>query len=215
MAEQHDQQLRQRMAEVGILSWRALGQQAGVSRRVIQALRQGRIERLRWAQLGSVAMVLEWSIPELLRRLAIWADPFSEEAEVCSASDSTGVQAIPEPKTPKNQWDSAQAEAFRILQLLLTQYPSAAKLAQVKPELPAQNLVALFRPLDTLLETWRIQPIGAVWAPVAFDPVLHQADRGPLQPGDPVYIRYVGYRRGDEILCPARVSQTLPAGIKL
>ncbi len=213
MAERHDQQLRQRMAEVGILSWRALGQQAGVSRGVIQALRQGQIERLRWAQLGSVAVVLQWSIPELLRLLAIWADEYSEQAEV--SSGPVGVQAAPDVQAPKKQWDSAQAEAFQILQLLVTQYPSAAKLAQVKPELPAQNLVALFRPLDTLLETWGIQPIGGVWESVAFDPVLHQPDQGPFLPGDPVFVRYVGYRRGDEILCPARVSQTLPAGITI
>ena len=35
-----------------------------------------------------------------------------------------------------------------------------------------------------------------------------------IQPEELVYIRFVGYREGEQILCPAKVSRTLPGGIK-
>ncbi|NJO85575.1 MAG: helix-turn-helix transcriptional regulator, partial [Synechococcaceae cyanobacterium RM1_1_27] len=203
---QHDQQLRARMAEVGIPSWAALQQRAGISRRAMDCIRHGRVDRLRWSQLGEVAVALEWPLPVLLRLLTLIADDDVEDV---------GAPAL-SSRDPQDRQDTQaevfQTESFRTLQLLLTQYPSACKLAQTQPDLPAKNLVALFRPLETLMVDWGIQPIGQVWEAVDFDPVLHQPDQGSMMAGDPVFIRYVGYRRGEQILCPAKVSRTLPSG---
>ncbi|MBW4578069.1 MAG: molecular chaperone GrpE [Tildeniella nuda ZEHNDER 1965/U140] len=107
-----------------------------------------------------------------------------------------------------------QSHSFAQLQPLLTNYPSACKMAQVKPDLPARNLVALFNPLENLLETWHIAPIGSVWEQVPFNAQNHQPDTDDLVTGEPVYIRFVGYCQGDRILCPAKVSRTLPGGMK-
>jgi molecular chaperone GrpE (heat shock protein) len=103
-----------------------------------------------------------------------------------------------------------QAAAFEQLQTLLTSYPTARKMAQAKPDLPARNLVALFTPLENLLHDWQIETIGPIWEQVAFDPQLHQPDGEDIATGEPVYVRFIGYRRGDQILCPAKVSRTLP-----
>ena len=104
-----------------------------------------------------------------------------------------------------------QESAFEQLQTLLTNYPSAQKMAQTKPDLPAKNLTALFTPLENLLQSWNIEPIGSPWEQVGYDPQVHQPDC-ELAIGEAVYIRFVGYRQGDRILCPAKVSRTLPGG---
>ncbi|NJN86535.1 MAG: molecular chaperone GrpE [Leptolyngbyaceae cyanobacterium SL_7_1] len=103
-----------------------------------------------------------------------------------------------------------QAATFDQLQPLFINYPTARKMAETHAELPARNLVALFSPLGNLLETWNIQTIGTVWEQVNFDPHLHQPDAADISQGEPVYIRFVGYRQGDRILTPAKVSRTLP-----
>lgn len=107
-----------------------------------------------------------------------------------------------------------QDSTFAQLQTLLTNYPSARQMAKSKPDLPARNLVALFNPLENLLETWHIAPIGAAWEQVPFNAQQHQPDIDDMTIGEPVYIRFIGYCQGDRVLCPAKVSRTLPGGMK-
>ena len=99
---------------------------------------------------------------------------------------------------------------FTKLQTLLANYPSAIKMAQHKPDLPAKNLVALFTPLGNLLSDWGYETIGEPWQEVIYNPQLHQADSDDIQEGEKVYIRFIGYRYEDNIVCPAKVSKTLP-----
>ncbi|MDR9404596.1 MAG: nucleotide exchange factor GrpE [Halothece sp. Uz-M2-17] len=106
-----------------------------------------------------------------------------------------------------------QEATFEQLQSLLTQFPSARKMAAAKPNLPAKNFSALFTPLENVLEEWGITPIGDVWETVEFNPQYHQADSDEIAEGETVYVRFVGYRQGEKVLIPAKVSQTLPAGV--
>ncbi|MBD2060155.1 molecular chaperone GrpE [Oculatella sp. FACHB-28] len=105
-----------------------------------------------------------------------------------------------------------QEATFEQIQTLLTNYPSAQKMAQAKPDLPAKNLIALFTPLENLLQGWGVELIGSAWEQVAYDPQIHQPDEDDVTVGEQVYVRFVGYRQGDRILCPAKVSRTLPGG---
>ncbi|MEE3718017.1 hypothetical protein V2H45_14850 [Tumidithrix elongata RA019] len=111
-----------------------------------------------------------------------------------------------------------QQNTFRLLQSLLTQYRSVQQMIRSNPNLPAQNLIALFTPLDNLMQNWGYIPIGEPWQQVPFNPQHHQGDRPDLTPGEPVYIRFIGYQVPDlsgnvveQILVPAKVSRTLPA----
>jgi molecular chaperone GrpE (heat shock protein) len=104
-----------------------------------------------------------------------------------------------------------QAATFEQLQPLLINYPTAHKMAQTKPDLPAKNLVALFTSLDNLLQTWQIEAIGSPWESVSYNPQLHQPDADDFIEGESVYVRFVGYRHEERILCPAKVSRTLPS----
>lgn len=103
-----------------------------------------------------------------------------------------------------------QDDTFDHLQTLLTNYPTAKKMAEANAELPARNLIALFSPLENLLQSWEIQTIGTPWEQVSFNSQLYQADAADISQHEQVYVRFVGYRQGDRILCPAKVSRTLP-----
>ena len=101
-------------------------------------------------------------------------------------------------------------DTFRTLQTLLVNYPSASKIAHAKPDLPAKNLTSMFAPLENLIHDWGYEVIGPIWGKVTYAPQLHQPDVADIQPGEMVYIRFVGYRHGETILCPAKVSRQLP-----
>jgi molecular chaperone GrpE (heat shock protein) len=104
-----------------------------------------------------------------------------------------------------------QEATFQELQSLLTQYHSVRQMVQANPELSAKNLIAIFTPLDNLLQKWQYKTIGVAWQQVPFDPQLHQSDRPDIVEGEMVYVRFVGYQaNGDRILVPAKVSRTLP-----
>jgi len=105
-----------------------------------------------------------------------------------------------------------QHETFTQLQTLFRNYPTAKKMALAKPNLPAKNLVSLFTSLDNLITSWGYTVIGETWEQVNYNPQLHQADNDDIQEGDLVYIRFIGYQNGDQVLYPAKVSRTLPAG---
>lgn len=104
-----------------------------------------------------------------------------------------------------------RAETFAQLQSLLVSFPTARCMAHSKPSWPAKNLISLFSSLEQLLQSWGYDCIGKVWEQVPYDPLLHQPDTEDITPGELVYVRFVGYRDGDCILCPAKVSRTLPS----
>ncbi|MEN9223481.1 MAG: helix-turn-helix transcriptional regulator [Thermostichus sp. BF3_bins_97] len=179
-----DDLLLQQMQIVGLGSWQALQTQSGVSRRAIDHLRHGEWGSLRLEQLQKVALALQWDLGSLLK-----------------LEEGSGSPAAP---------DEAM---FSLLQPLLTSYPTIRQIAQRKPDWPAQNVTALFRSLDALLQHWGYEPIGSPLESVPFEPQLHQPDQPDIQPGDPVFIRFVGYRQGGHIFCPAKVSRSLPGGL--
>lgn len=106
--------------------------------------------------------------------------------------------------------DEVRQTTFEQLQTLLTNYPTVSKMAQAKPDLPAKNLISLFTPLENLLHSWGYEAIAAPWQQVPYDPQLHQPDVPDMEVGEMVYVRFIGYRQGETILCPAKVSRTLP-----
>ena len=107
-----------------------------------------------------------------------------------------------------------RASSFEHLQTLLTNYPSIQQMVSVKPELPAKNFMTLFTPLDNLLKEWGYEQIGKPWEQVPYNPQIHQPDAGDIAQGELVYVRFVGYQHQEHILCPAKVSRTLPGGVK-
>ena len=98
---------------------------------------------------------------------------------------------------------------FKQLQVLFAHYPSINKIIETRPDLPAKSVMPMFVPLESLVHSWGYEQIGAVWEQVAYDPTLHQPDTPDIEAGELVYVRFVGYRDGNTVLSPAKVSRTL------
>ncbi len=109
--------------------------------------------------------------------------------------------------------EDIHSTTFEQLQTLLTNYPTACKMAEAKPNLPAKNLIALFTPLENLITSWGYETIGIPWQQVPYNPQIHQADSDDIEIDESVYVRFIGYRQGEKIIYPAKVSRSLPPGI--
>jgi hypothetical protein len=111
------------------------------------------------------------------------------------------------PKTLQGNW---QQESIDLLQELLISYPTAKLMVELKHNLPSKNILALLKPLEQLLEKWDVETIGQPWKKVPYNPNIHDCGEENISEGELVYIRWVGYYQGDNILLPAKVSRKLP-----
>ena len=212
----HDAILRERMNQLDILNWQDLAEKAGLTRFGVRLVRQGDVGKLTLDQLRRLATVLNLNFQEFDRTLSALPLPpkiTTNPTEIEELKQQC-LRLRDELEQQKTQLtDDFRRATFEQLQTLLTSYPAARKMAEAKPEMPAKNLSALFTPLENLLSTWGFETIGSAWEQVTYNPQLHQPDVEDITEGDLVYIRFVGYRDGDRILAPAKVSRTLPAGI--
>ncbi|NJM95799.1 MAG: nucleotide exchange factor GrpE, partial [Acaryochloridaceae cyanobacterium CSU_5_19] len=107
-----------------------------------------------------------------------------------------------------------QRATLQILESLLLQWPTAAYAARQQPEAPAIKLLPLLRPLEALLASWQIEPIGEVGMEVAYDPQWHQLTSTlpgvAVAVGDAVRVCYLGYRQADQLLYRAKVTPLTP-----
>ncbi|ELR97920.1 hypothetical protein, partial [Gloeocapsa sp. PCC 73106] len=97
--------------------------------------------------------------------------------------------------------------SFAQVKRLLIYYPSAIKIIETKPNIPAKSLISLLNNLDKLLVYWGYQTIGKPGERVKYNPEYHQTDDETIQPGESVYIRFVGYQQETTIVTPAKVSR--------
>lgn len=164
---------------------------------------------------GCVLWLVSTVLILILRREDKVASPKDSNAAVMEELRQECLRLRSELQQQSKQLKSDfQTATFSQLQTLLTNYPSVRKMTEAKPDLPAKNLVSLFTPLDNVLANWGYERIGYVWEQVPFNPQLHQPDKDDIAEGELVYIRFVGYRQGDRILTPAKVSRTLPISPK-
>lgn len=209
--------LRSLMAQANIASYRALSQTSGVPRAAIDSLRQGQVGRLRVEVLQRLGQTLGLPLEALVER-------FSSLNASLSAGGSR-AEAMEQIKALRQECDrlqtqlatqadavrqQVQQEAIAQLEPWLVQWPTAAHAAWQKANLPAQKLLPLVRPVETLVQGWGVTQIEAVGAEVAYDPHIHQPKAGVLSPGQPVRVSHIGYRQGDRLLYRAKVTPIWP-----
>lgn len=212
----YDAILRERMNQLNIVDWEDLGKKAGLSRFAVRLVRRGEVRQLTVEQMRRLATVLNLNVQEIDRTLGELptSTPATNSAEVEELKQQC-LRLREELQQQKTQLtDDFRRATFEQLQTLLTNYPAARKMAESNPNLRARNLVALFTPLENLLSSWEFETIGSAWEQVAYNPQLHQPDVEDITEGELVYIRFVGYREGERILVPAKVSRTLPGSTK-
>ncbi|BAY82601.1 hypothetical protein NIES267_20840 [Calothrix parasitica NIES-267] len=225
----NDELLLKLMRRNKILNWNQLQQKSGLSNSAMWKLRDGDGNSLSLDELERTAIALNIPLGNFLDKLGNLPPHPELEAkrQECLELQQQIEKLNQEKETLRkdglrlhSELQQQQLEltqefrksTFEKLQTLLVNYPSIHQMVKVKPELPAKNLLSSFTPLDNLLKEWDYQPIGTPWEQVEYNPQIHQPDTGDIEPGEKVYIRFIGYQHQDNILCPAKVSRTLPRG---
>ncbi|NEP11578.1 MAG: XRE family transcriptional regulator [Symploca sp. SIO2C1] len=235
--------LRKRRHQLGIPTWKALQKKSGLTSYELQQMCRGEIGQLKISRLRKLATALDWTLEELIHNIDQKSISLTAKSRISNLVKATAeasklkqlqqqcLRLRNELQQQSRQLSADfQKSTFEQLQTLLTNYPSANQMAQAKPDLPAKNLTSLFTPLDNLLQSWGYETIGKPWEKVPYNPQLHQPDADDIKEGELVYIRFVGYRdrnsndsntaktvndtQQTQILCPAKVSRTLPRGVK-
>jgi transcriptional regulator with XRE-family HTH domain len=189
---QYSEQLSHFMQTVGIPSFRELSDRSGLSRRAIDTIRRGQAESLKYADLNSLANLLQISLDRLIQEF----------------SSVTKLEHLPQPDQPSHNLRAEfERETLHHLESMILQLPTAAYAASHNPDLPARHLLPLLLPLTQLLSKWGIEAIAQVGEEVEFNPQVHSlVEGGNIEPGTMVTVRYVGYRQAEKLLYRARVS---------
>jgi transcriptional regulator with XRE-family HTH domain len=203
----NDPHLARWMSAAGISSLRSLSKLSGVSRRQIEKLRSGEGSQLSVQNAMQLAHVLNISLSELL--------------QVEDTSPQAAIQA--EYQRLKDEMQGMrsqllvqfQSDVLNILEPLILQWPTAANAAQKNPTAPAVRLLPLLKPLEQLLQTWQIEPIGTIGQVVPYAPQAHQwvGDTAPPEAARPVQVTHVGYRQAEKLLYRAKVRLPVPGAL--
>ncbi|MEM9452404.1 MAG: helix-turn-helix domain-containing protein [Cyanobacteria bacterium P01_E01_bin.6] len=223
--------LRSLMNAAGVSSFRELSRTADVSLWQIQQLRHGPIEQMRLAPLTKLSQALQLSLHEFISAFSNSAPDsggHSQPHTKISSPESIQNSGIDDSSSPNPQYAALQSEyarlqqqsnhqrdqvigeqvqaALTMLESWMVQWPTAAKAAQNNDTIPASRLIPLVRPIENLLASWGVTAIAAVGDELPYDPTQHQLMSGTAQSGDPVRVRYIGYRHHDKLLHRAKVS---------
>lgn len=197
-------QLRQLMQVCHITSFRALGAQAGVSKRTLNTLRQGQAELVKYQDLYSLSQVLKISVPQLIQTFSQLPTKTESTEAIRAEYERLQMQMAQQRRELQVEFEQA---VIQQLESWLLQWPSAVYAAQNNPSMPARNLIPLVRPIEELLKKWGIEAIASVGETVAYNPQIHQLiNAETVTEGESVIVRYVGYRQGEKLLYRARVS---------
>ncbi len=206
-----EQTLQRVMQQASISSQRALAEKANVSRWQVQQLRQGKIDTMRVNVLRQLAAALDCSLNELLQAFDT-EQPLTEGIVTADNNDEVTrlrqeYSRLEERLDHQSQTlhDQFQTDALQVLESWLTYWPTAAKAATERDGFDAKKLLPLVKPVERLVESWGVKPIGTVGEQLAYDPHQHQLARGVANPGDPVRISHVGYLHGENLLQRVKV----------
>ena len=198
-------QLQRLMQQAGLSSDRELSQKAGVSELQLSRLRRGLALQTRADILLKISQALQISLNELLATLAPDSVELESPAPTAIEQEYQRLQSTIEQQR-SSLMQEFQLSSLQILESWMLQWPTAASKAQENHHLPAVKLLPLMRPVEKLLQEWGVEAIVPVGAELPYNPQQHQLIEGTAQPGEPVKVRYTGYRQGKKLLYRAKVS---------
>lgn len=199
-------QLQRLMEQAGLSGDRELSQKAGVPEIHLSRLRRGLALQTRADILLKISQALQISLTELLATLAPDCVELEQSPPTALQQEYQRLQASIEQQR-ESLMQEFQLSSVQILESWMLQWPTAASKAQENHHLRAQKLLPLLRPVEQLLEHWGVESIAPVGAELPYNPQQHQLIEGTAQPGEPVKVRYTGYRQGDKLLYRAKVSR--------
>jgi len=198
-------QLQRLMQQAGLSSDRELSQKARVPELQLSRLRRGLALQTRADILLKISQALEISLNELLAALAPDYVELESPAPTAIEQEYQRLQSTIEQQR-SSLMQEFQLSSLQILESWMLQWPTAASKAQENHHLPAVKLLPLMRPVEKLLQEWGVEAIAPVGAELPYNPQQHQLIEGTAQLGEPVKVRYTGYRQGEKLLYRAKVS---------
>ncbi|NJK37541.1 MAG: helix-turn-helix domain-containing protein [Oscillatoriales cyanobacterium RM2_1_1] len=205
-------QWQQLLQQAGLSSLSALSQKAGISTWELARLQRGLLPQTRLEILIKVSQALGISLAALI-------ETFAPELSASGKTDSlrqVNLQADLQGECDRLQrqleeqhrrlQEEFQRDSIQVLESWLIQWPTVVQRVQENPELTANKVLSLLRPLEELLKHWGVVPIARVGEIVPYDPRVHQLSAGTAQAGEPVRVRYIGYGYQDQLLYRAQVS---------
>ena len=199
-------QLYEQMKIAQISSLRELAKRSGLSQYQINKIRRGEWDSLSLAGALRLAQVLQLSLDDLLA----WTDLKPPESQNDRSLDYQHLehQLQHQATTLTTQ---LQRDALHQLESWLRNWPKVVyAIHHDKPDLLAAKILPLLRPLEILLQTWGVEPIGTIGDRLPYSPQEHL----PLSPietaGVLVEIQRPGYRHQGNLLFRAEVKAIDP-----
>jgi len=199
--------LQQLMQLIGVSSFKALSQKAGVSERQIKRLRRGEVMEMQVETILKLSSTFQMPFKDFLAAFSVTKFQFTESSDKSTALEQEYQRLQKQLAEQKvSLQEEFQQKSLQTLESWLLQWPRAAYLAQQNPEAPAVKLLPLLRPVEQLLRQWGVEAIASVGAELPFDPQEHQLMKGTAQTGDLVKVTHIGYRQDDKLLHRAKVE---------
>lgn len=210
--EQNERLLQQLMQQAEISTIEELSEIAGVSELQLTRLRYGLLPKMQVETILKLAAALNVSIGRLITTFdsqpKLSVNVIAEEDSVTPTSLKQEYQKLQQQLEQQRETlnQEFQKASLQILESWLLQWPTAEAAVEKNPQLPAERLLPLVKPVEKLIQQWGLEAIGFVGEELPYDPQWHELMKGTAEAGDTVKIRYLGYKQGDKLLYRAKVS---------
>jgi transcriptional regulator with XRE-family HTH domain len=189
------------MNQAEIRDYLEFSRKSRVSELQFYRLENNLLDNIPLGVLKKIAKALNISVTTLIDHLSSSFDLFNHNSQENLTINNQDLTS--------NLIAEYQQETISILESLLLQLPTVIHVVNNNPRLPASRILPLLQPLNQLLSTWEIEPIGKVGDMVDYNPQEHELIENnglSLDEIKRVKIRYVGYRQKDKLLYRAKVS---------
>jgi len=212
ISEQNSNKLNVLLEKAGFKNRQELAKITGVSQWQLTRLQYGLMHRLTLDDILNLSAAFQISLEEFITTFLSksrypdnWQIP---EKNRNSEGENQEYQRL--QKTIEQQQETLELEfqnaSLQAMESWLLQWPTAVAAIAKNPELPAERLLLLMKPIEELVSNWGVETIYTVGEELPYDPQWHDLMKGDAEPGDMVQVRYVGYKQGDVILYKAKVS---------
>ena len=210
--EENKNKLKVLLEKAGFKNSQELSKTTGISQWQLTRLQYGLMHRIPLETILNLATALKISLEQLI----ITFVPKSKYPDNWQPQESTKNAMVESQeyqrlqKTLEQQKETLAQEfrtaSLQVIESWLLQWPTAVVAIGKNPELQAERLLLLMKPIEELVASWGVEAMYSVGEELPYDPQCHELLKGDAAPGDLVQVRYVGYQQGDNILYKAKVS---------
>ena len=210
--EENRKKLQVLLEQAGLKNSQELAKTTGISQWQLTRLQYGLMHRIPLETILNLSATLNISLEQLITTFipeSKYPNNWQPQAETTgSAGQNQEYQRL--QNTLEQQQETLEQEfrnaSLQAIESWLLQWPTAVAAISKNPELPAERLLLLMKPIEELVAHWGVEAIYSVGEELPYDPQWHELMKGDANPGDMVQVRYVGYKQGSNLLYKAKVS---------